>query len=275
MLACMHPTRATGPGGPPRRHRCRSAICSWPNGPFTVPLVRQCTQDAGGTTTRISGTVTYGDTELPASGVTVAAPHPYKSQSATTQADGTYVIDRVLLGYNETPTDYTVSASLPQGHPREWYYESKSGHAHIDACGDRREVNLVLPAIPMGSIEGFVIDDDGDTVPNAQIGITSSSCRPCITTEAKSDALGHYRIFDIPAPSTWGIQYFDQFETPFWDSTAESVSVVAGQATRHDVHIIRKRHATVRGTVQDAITGLRHRGGQHRCRWRHGDDLRA
>jgi len=224
-----------------------------PNGPFTVPLVRQCTDDGAGTTTRISGTVTFSDGGA-AAGVTVAADNPYKLQRATTAADGTYTIDRALLGYNNVPIDYAMSAFLPTGHPLQYYYRTAQAQPHLDACGDRRVVDLVLQRIPMGSIEGFVFDDDGNKVPNAPIGIDLPICHPCIHTEATSDATGHYRIYDLPAPATYPVRYFD-FSSPFYDSPDENVDVVANQATPHDVHIVRKKYAAVQGVVRDVITG--------------------
>jgi hypothetical protein len=225
------------------------------NGPFTVPLVRQCTDNGAGTTTRLSGRVTFSDGG-PAPGITVTAHHLYKNQTTTTAADGTYTLDRVLMGYNNIPIDYIVSAVIPEFDPLEDYYRSGEARPHLDACGDRRSsVDMVLQRIPMGSIEGFVFDDSGAKVVGAGIGIASSGCRPCKHDQATSDANGHYRIYDIPAPSTWGVKYFDQFDTPFWENDAVSVNVVAGQPTQQNITIIRKKTATVQGVVRDAITG--------------------
>ena len=213
-----------------------------------VALVKQCIG-------KISGTVTYGDTGLPAAGVNVQSAHDYARHNVVTNAGGAYSIDKALLGYNNIPVDHVVTASVSTNHPRAYYYStSNPGRAHLDVCGAQRVVNLVLPPIPMGHIEGHVYDDDNVLVVGAPIGIAIDGCRPCLHTQATSDANGYYRISDIPAPLTWPVRYFDHFMTPFWDSQSINVGVMAGQTTVHDVHIVRKRFASVTGTVRDAIT---------------------
>jgi hypothetical protein len=214
-----------------------------------VALVRQCFG-------KISGTVTYGDGRGPAGGVNVKASHGYAQHDVVTAANGTYTIDKALLGYNNIPVDHSVIAFASTGHPYQFYYfTSDPVKTHLDVCGRERVVNIVLPPIPMGHIDGHVYDDDGELVAGAKIGIAAPGCRPCVHTAATSDANGYYRISDIPAPSTWPVHYFDQFRTPFWESPSLSVDVTAGRTTERDIHIVRKRFASVTGTVRDAVTG--------------------
>jgi hypothetical protein len=215
-----------------------------------IALVRQCTG-------KISGNVTYGDTGAPAAGINVHSGHRYAGHDVVTDANGDYSIDKALLGYNNIPVDHDLTAFATFGHPRAfYYYSSNPAKTHLDACGAERVVDLVLPPVPMGHIEGHVYDDNGAPVAGAPFGIDSLSCRPCLpSNEGKTDADGYYRIADIPAPSEWPVRYFDQFKTPYWDSPAEMVSVKAGLTTLHDIHIVAKKFAQVRGVVSDAVTG--------------------
>ena len=192
-----------------------------------VALVRQCFG-------KISGTVTYGDTGGLAAGIQVHAAHAYADHFVVTAANGTYSIDKALLGYNNIPVDHEVSAFASTGHPRQFYYfTSDAIKTHLDVCGRERVVNIVLRPIPMGHIEGHVYDDNGQLVAGAPIGIDAFGCHPCLHTAATSDANGYYKISDIPAPSTWPVRYFDQRKagvmSPFWDSPSINVDVTAGQ----------------------------------------------
>jgi hypothetical protein len=212
-----------------------------------IALVPQCTA-------RITGQVTFDDSDEPAAGAVVRAGHAHASDDDITDQDGRYAID-APLGYNNVPVTHLLSAFLPSdpAHPLVYYYEAAEDQVASVGCGDSHAVDFVLPRIAMGQIEGYVRDEDGNAVVGALPGLITNSCRPCLSS-GPTDATGYYRIYDIPAPSVWNVKAFDIGST-YWDSPPMSVSVAVGGTTRHDITVVLKKYAQVDGTVRDAITG--------------------
>ena len=184
-----------------------------------IGLVRKCFGS-------VSGTLVYGDTGLPAAGVTVIAEHTWWFfTSDVTDADGAYEIPVVSLGYNNQETDVFLRASVGTG-----FYGTAEGTTHFDACGDRKVVPLTLPPVLFGSVQGRVTDvETGLALPGAQVGFPFASCPTCDPYPGIADATGDYRIDRIPsaaAPETTGYS-IEASHVDYWWETNSSRSAQA------------------------------------------------
>jgi hypothetical protein len=170
-----------------------------------------------------------------------------------TAADGTYSIDKALLGYNNIPVDHMVTAFVSTNHPRAFYYYTRIRKGHLDVCGAQRVVNLVLPPIPMGHIEGHVYDDNNVLVagaPSASMPSAAARAWPRRPPRMQMGTTGSRTSGTVTWPS----------------ATSTSSRAVLGKPRDerrcqgrpdhvHDIHIVRKKFASVTGTVRNAITG--------------------
>jgi len=102
--------------------------------------------------------------------------------SATTGPDGTYTFEDVPAG------SYWVFASA---------YKHLPYNAEFTAVEDPAEnvLDIELPNIPVGIVEGTLTDEDGNPVDDALVTCT----QPFVDPYTYSDAAGHYRIENVPA----------------------------------------------------------------------------
>jgi carboxypeptidase family protein len=210
-----------------------------------IGMVRKCFGS-------VTGTLKYGDTNEPAVGVTVTAQHFWWFSSDTTDATGAYDIPIVSLAYNNQPTDVGLIASDTTG-----FYESVQGTTHFDACGDAKVVPLVFEPINLGSLEGRVTDEETDEVlPDAQVAFRFAPCPTCDPYPGLADGNGDYRIDRIPAAEPPGVaSYSTEADYPGYWWTIHSVDIFPGTVTHRDFELLRKKFASLRGRVIDAITG--------------------
>jgi hypothetical protein len=206
-------------------------------------LVRQCTGS-------ISGSVTYADTGEPAAEVTVTAGHLWEFKSTQTNALGEFSFPALLLGYNNQPVDFGVSAAGSD------LYIGDSATVHLDACGEHGNTEIALkPTGPFGNLEGHVYDEDtGEPVAGVMVG-PIGGCHPCITDNATTDATGYYRIDRMPADFAPAIYSIITGHPDYWQS-GDQVEVVADDTVTLDLQILKRRFAEVTGQVRDAISGL-------------------
>jgi hypothetical protein len=210
-----------------------------------IGMVRKCF----GT---ISGTVRYGDTLDPVVGATVQAGHLWHFDNAVADADGHYTITKFALYYNNQPTNITVSASTTGG-----FYGSRDETTRFDTCNEDDVVNIDLPRVDLGSVRGTVTDQEtGLPLPGAAVDF-GSSCPTCTPYPGIADANGDYRIDQIPAPAppTKVDQFIEASLDGYWLST-DSFELSAGGLDTQDFKLLRKKFASLRGVVTDAITGL-------------------
>ena len=206
-----------------------------------IALVKKCTGS-------ISGRVTYGDSGLPAAGVRVVTGNFLDGDEVTADADGRFSFPALLLGRNNAPTRYFVD-SQPAG------YKEANVEAPLDACGDHRDVTLVLEPQPVfyGAIEGHVYDEEtGAPVVGADVSLTATC--PCATT----DASGHYRLERVFV----GVDADDVGQTgvlaardDHWPASVSPVEVHANATTTLDLRLLLRRYGGVTGVVRDSITG--------------------
>lgn len=107
--------------------------------------------------------------------------------SATTGADGTYAIADMPAG------SYYVIASAYRHIPYD-------NNIDLSENPDDNVVDITLPNIPVGSVEGVILDDQGVPVPDVLVNAT----QPFVDPFTYSDNTGHYRIDNVPAGS-WNI----------------------------------------------------------------------
>jgi hypothetical protein len=102
--------------------------------------------------------------------------------------------------------DYTIS-DIPAGH----YYIMAGAYKHLPYGGEAdlaadpatNTLDITLPAVPVGSVEGTVTDASGNPVPDALVNAT----QPFIDPFSFTDASGHYRIDNVPT-GDWTISAF-------------------------------------------------------------------
>jgi carboxypeptidase family protein/prealbumin domain-containing protein len=211
-----------------------------------IGLVRKCFGS-------VTGTLKYGDTNLPAVGVSVRAQHGWWFSDDTTDATGAYDIPIVSLGYNNQPTDVDVIAVDGTG-----FYSSAESQTHFAACGDAKVVPLVFPAVNLGSLAGRVTDEETDAaLPGAQVAFSFTPCPTCDPYPGIADATGDYRIDRIPAaadPPPVATYTVEANSSGYW-FTRHSVDILKGEVTQRDFELLKKKFASLRGRVTDAITG--------------------
>ncbi len=212
-----------------------------------IGLVRKCFGS-------VSGTLVYGDTGLPAPGVTVVAEHDWWFfTSDVTDASGAYEIPVISLGYNNQETDVLLRANVGTG-----FYGQADATTHFDACGDQKVVPLTLPPVLFGSVQGRVTDvETGLALPGAQVGFPSTPCPTCDPYPGIADATGDYRIDRIPAaasPEKTGYSIEASHIDYWWES--DSFEISAGDVATRNFALLRKKFASLSGTITDAITGL-------------------
>ena len=195
----------------------------------------------------LSGTVTNTATDppTPAAGVRVdafTADGVFDADSVLTNAQGEYSIPELLLGTNNRPAEYGVQAR-PDG-PLEL--------VTLDSCGSsvRQDVTVNLPV--RGDVTGEVRDEEtGQLITDQVVNVgPPGSCSPeCVDTVD-----GRYTLRGF-AP---GPKALIAGETPtYWRPAAPTlVTVVSGQTVEADpLLLLRKRFATIAGTVRDQLTG--------------------
>lgn len=211
-----------------------------------IGMVRKCFGS-------ISGTLVYGDTLQPAVGVTVEAGHHWYFAQDVTDATGAFEIPTISLGYNNQPTNVYLRTFGSTG-----FYGSAEGETSLDACGNQKVVGLVLPPVLFGAVEGRVTDVETDLpLQGASIGLVFSGCITCEPHPAIADVNGEYRINRIPAllaPETANYSIEASHTGYWWERDGFEIS--AGDVATRDFALLRKKFASLSGTVTDAITGL-------------------
>lgn len=104
--------------------------------------------------------------------------------STTTAEDGSYSFEGVPAG------TYYVFASAYKHLPYNGEFEAKENAAENDAP-------ITLPNVPVGSVEGTVVDENGEPVPDTLVNCT----QPYVDPFTYTDATGHYRIDNVPTGS--------------------------------------------------------------------------
>lgn len=112
--------------------------------------------------------------------------------SATTDANGNYSFEGVPVG------QYYVFASA-------YRHEAYNGQFEAQEDAAQNVLNITLPNIPVGAVQGMVTDDQGQPVADALVTCTQPNVDPFTYT----DATGHYTIENIPV-GDWIISAYKQ-----------------------------------------------------------------
>ena len=102
----------------------------------------------------VEGLVTDEDTGLPVRGARISVAWPIKELEITTDAQGYFSYPGVLLGYNNTPIQRTMSVSSPG-------YFAAAAPVQLESCGETKRVEVALRLTPpriFGGLEGHVRD---------------------------------------------------------------------------------------------------------------------
>lgn len=131
----------------------------------------------------VQGTVVEAGAGTPVVGALVSFPGRELSQQATS-SEGRFT------SYEFEPGEVTFEVSHPE-------YRSRSCSGTIGAEGGDVEVRCELEALPrFGQVEGTVVGDNGQPVPNASIQLSGTS-----TATVATDASGVFRRQDLPPGS--------------------------------------------------------------------------
>ncbi len=127
------------------------------------------------------------------SGHGASAAEPFTGYyAATTDANGEYAFADVPVG------QYYVFASA---------YRHLTFNATFDAVEDPAQnvLEISLPNVPVGSVEGIITDESGTPLPDALVNCTQPNVDPFTYT----DASGHYRIDNVPT-GDWLVSAYKQ-----------------------------------------------------------------
>jgi len=138
------------------------------------------------------------------------APYFNGYYSATTGADGTFEFTDVPAG------QYYVFASA---------YKHLTYNGEFEAKEDPAEnyVEIELPEVPVGAVEGTVTDDEGNPIEDALVNCT----QPYVDPFTYTDAAGHYRIENVPTGDWIVGAYKTGFLTVSKDATVTENQTVA------------------------------------------------
>jgi protocatechuate 3,4-dioxygenase beta subunit len=114
-------------------------------------------------------------------------------ESVVTGEDGTFEFSDIPAG------PYYVFSSAYRHLPYSTEYEAEAAPAEND-------LEIVLPNIPVGSVEGDVVDENGTPIDDALVNAVQPNVDPFTYT----DATGHSRIDNIPAGDGWTIGAYKQ-----------------------------------------------------------------
>lgn len=117
-----------------------------------------------------------------------------------------------FTGYYSAVTDDNGEYSF-QDVPAGTYYVFASAYRHLtfnaefEAVEDAQQnvLDIELPNVPVGAVEGTVTDESGTPVPDALVNCTQPNVDPFTYT----DASGHYRIENVPT-GDWLVSAYKQ-----------------------------------------------------------------
>ena len=225
----------------------------------------------------VKGTVVYGDTNLPAPGVslnavTTGSLSPYDGWDSAANAGTNVVSDAsgnftfpsgsLRLWYNNQPTSYTIDSSNVPSPRQDW---GGGAEIRLSGCGDQPTATVVLhappPVVPPGAIEGHLTDEETHG-PVAGRSVCINFTYLCAVT----DAAGYYKIPNISVlsvsdPTAVSIVAIPPptIDTAYWSSypqTLPTALVTSGLTTSGiDLQVLHKRWGAIEGIVRDPTTG--------------------
>ncbi len=151
----------------------------------------------------IRGTVVEHASNRPLSRVLVTAlhsPQGDRAASSVTATDGTFVIDRL------PPGKYNLSAQA-RGYATQAFRQNDNYSTGIAVGPGLDSEHIVFPLIPPGSISGSVMDQDGDSVGQAQVwlffkSVSAGRSQIVMRNGQNTDSSGSFHFGHL-APGTY------------------------------------------------------------------------
>ncbi|MBN2082645.1 carboxypeptidase regulatory-like domain-containing protein [bacterium] len=164
-------------------------------------------EEAADTLNGATGTPQAGTTDS-GSGVDNALMQRFRWENqqanrGTSQAD-------YFTGYYSTVTDETGAFNF-EDVPAGYYYVFASAYRHLPYSADLEIVEnptdnvfpIVVANVPVGAVQGTVVDENGNPVPDCLVNAT----QPNVDPFTYSDETGHYLIENVPT-GTWTISAY-------------------------------------------------------------------
>jgi hypothetical protein len=215
---------------------------------------------------KIHGVVTDAETGLPIAGATSSPPWTF-----TTDDTGSYVIDHVRLGENNSPVEVVVTAQKDDplfADPGQYWHATKSG---VVVCNQTTEIDLALVPVHPGFMSGTIVEGNPDPSDYSKV----------IPTSTPITGAQVYLFYPTTAPSTTGSdgRYNLSFHLGYNNEPLTSVILIAhrpdlpyrhgywqggitlgeigpGQHVVQDVALVKQCTASISGHVSYGDTGL-------------------
>jgi uncharacterized protein YkwD/plastocyanin len=214
---------------------------------FDWALVKKCT---GSADIRVLDATTH----KPIAGLGVSVFTPDGTVGGTTGADGTARINGVVLGTNNSSVVHTAEA---QGVIDGFSVVGDTQISLFD-CGSVAVADITVqgPIQRFASVQGTVTDNGGTPLAGVQVSVSANAL-----ATATTDGAGHYNIptfrYAINGPASEQVQVNFLAPNPpndHWNAEVDA-ALNDGQSTTVDAVLLRKKHASLSGTVTDAVTG--------------------
>jgi len=215
---------------------------------------------------KIRGVVTDAETGMPIAGATSGPPWTF-----TTDDTGSYAIDHVRLGENNSPVEVVVTAQKDDPlvvDPGQYWHAMKSG---VVVCNQTTEIDLALVPVHPAFLSGTIVEGNPDPsdyskviptstpITGAQVYLFYPSTVPSTTGSDGRYGLSFHLGYNN-APLTSVILIAHRPDLPYrhgyWQGGITLGEIGPGQHVVQDVALVKQCTASISGHVRYGDTGL-------------------
>jgi hypothetical protein len=214
---------------------------------------------------KIHGVVTDAETGLPVAGATVS---PF---TTTTDVTGSYTVDHVRLGENNSPVEVELTAQKDEplfAHIGQYWHATKSG---VAVCNQTTEIDLALVPVHPGFLSGTIVEGNPDPSDYSKVIPTSTpieGARPVLgylapeepfTTgqDGRYDLSFHVGYNNEPITPILAVEVPDlPYRHGYWAREIVLGEIGPDQHVVQDVALVKQCTASISGHVSYGDTGL-------------------
>lgn len=213
---------------------------------------------------KIHGVVTDAETGLPIAGAT------FPGRTFTTDDTGSYAIDHVRLGENNSPVEVVVTAQKDDplsADPGQYWHATKTG---VVVCNQTTEIDLALVPVHPGFLSGTIVEGNPDPSDYSKVIPTSTPI-----TGAQVFVFGFSRLYTTGSDGRYDLSFhLDYNNKPltsafvmaagpdlphrhgYWPGSRPTGEIGPGQHVVQDVALVKQCTGSISGRVSYEDTGL-------------------